>query len=119
MDKFTCLACVAETLVRHVKCDATGTYFLCEHCGAEHEVHRADTTRDQSTRTKIVRLRYERAIDARAEGVTELLGFEQAEKKMQLSSRSTPLTSSTRSIPSRSTSGLQAKTFTTRRPGDG
>ena len=59
MDKFTCLACLAETLVRHVKGDATGTYFLCEHCGAEHEVHRADTTRNQSTRTKIVGLRYE------------------------------------------------------------
>ena len=56
MDRFTCLACKAVTLVRHVKCDATGTYFICEHCGAEHEVRVASVPSDQPTRFEILRL---------------------------------------------------------------
>jgi hypothetical protein len=42
--------------VRHVKCDATGTYFICEHCGAEHEVRVASVPSDQPTRFEILRL---------------------------------------------------------------
>jgi len=65
VDRFTCLACKAETLVRHIKCDTTGTYFVCEHCGGEHAVQVLDVPLDQATRFEILRLRSEGGDGAR------------------------------------------------------
>jgi transcription elongation factor Elf1 len=64
MDRFNCLGCKIETLVRHVKCDATGTYFVCEHCGAEHAVDKRETPRDQPARFQVVGLRDQKAESA-------------------------------------------------------
>ena len=70
MDRFACLACKAETLVRHVKVDSTGTYFVCEHCGAEHEVHKREAARNQTASFEIVQLR-SAAATLRIDGPTE------------------------------------------------
>ena len=59
MDRFACLACKAETFVRHVKVDSTGTYFVCEHCGAEHRAQVADVPKGQPTLFTILRLKSE------------------------------------------------------------
>ena len=51
------MACKADAIVRHVRCDVTGTYFVCEHCSAEHLVHVPDVPPDEPARFEIVRLR--------------------------------------------------------------
>jgi hypothetical protein len=54
MDSFQCRLCSMKSYIRHVKCVASRTYLVCEHCAADHEIRLLETPRNAPTEFTII-----------------------------------------------------------------